>query len=84
MTIDGWCVGAVRTAGAADLRDKAKRALKAIGAQCCVLGAMQDLLPKAPLPILKVFLSQFEKVRTTRPRAGFALPFAVHRSGMVK
>ena len=45
-----------------DLRDKAKRALKGIGSQCCILGAMQDLLPRAPLPILKVFLAQFEKV----------------------
>ncbi len=45
-----------------DLRDKAKRALKAIGSQCSVLGAMQDLLLRAPLPVLKVFLNQFEKV----------------------
>ena len=45
-----------------DLRDKAKRALKAVGSQCSVLGAMQDLLLRAPLPVLKVFLTQFEKV----------------------
>jgi hypothetical protein len=55
------CVGPSCTCWS-DLRDKAKRALKAMGAQCAVLGAMQDLLPKAPLPILKVFLAQFEKV----------------------
>ncbi len=48
---------------AADLRTKAKRALKAVGGKCTLLAAMQALLPSAPLPILITYLTQFEAVR---------------------
>lgn len=46
----------------ADLRTKAKRALKEVGSKCTQLGALQNLLPTSPLPVLKVFLAQFAKV----------------------
>jgi hypothetical protein len=45
-----------------DLRNKAKRALKAVGAQCTLLAALQPLLSTAPTPVLITYLTQFEKV----------------------
>ncbi len=67
-----------------DLREKSKRALKAVGAQCTSLGALQVLLPMAPLPILIVLLAQFEKVRSAAVvlvlvLVRVSIPFCLHR-----
>lgn len=54
------CATSVRAL--ADLRQKAKRALKAVGGQCTLLPAMQALLSTAPGPVLLIYLTQFAKV----------------------